>query len=328
MSDNGTDIEKIVERVRKLLALAKNNPNEAEAASAAAKAQELLEAYNLEMSDTHKDARGPQRSDRRKDGGLYKWQRNIWNGVARLNFCHYISIRGLSAGSQYEHRVIGSHANVLTTELMAQYLQDTVEQLAQRWANDNRLKSVFVREAIAYREGMADRISNKLWERRNKILEEEQTRIREEAAQRHARNEADPGTSALTLVEIISTEADFNNDYLNGWELGTTAKNRHDSEIRWKAYQAEQEKKRAAYEEWAKLHPEEAARLEAKALREELEREARDAKRRSKFRSVRSRKLTPEEERARLPSYDEGYDKGREVGIDRQVNETKQERIG
>ena len=322
MSDQG--IEKIVERVRKLLALAKNNPNEAEAASAAAKAQELLEAYNLEMSDAHGSAKGPIRTDKRKDGGLYKWQRNIWNGVAKLNFCHYISIRGLSAGSVYEHRVIGSHANVLTTELLAQYLQDTVETLAQRWANQNKYKSVFVREAIAYREGMADRICSKLWDRRNTILAEERNRIREEAAQRAARHEADPGTKGLTLVEIISTEADFNNDYLNGWELGTTAKNRHENEIRWKAYQAEQERKQRAYDEWAKAHPEEAAKLEAKALREAAERDAMEKKRRAKVRTVRSRKRTPEEERMMLGSYDEGYDRGKDVGIDRQVDREKQ----
>jgi hypothetical protein len=322
MSDNS--IEKIVERVRKLLALAKNNPNEAEAASAANKAQELLEAYNLEMSDSHGEAK-VQRTDKRRDGGLYKWQRNIWNGVARLNFCHYISIRGLSAGSSYEHRVIGSHANVLTTELMAQYLQDTVERLAQNWARDRYLKSVFVREAIAYREGMADRISEKLWERRNKVLREEEARIREEAAQRHARHEADPGTSALTLVEIISTESDFNNDYLNGWELGTTARNKHESELRWKAYQAEQERKQAAYEEWAKANPEEAAKLEAKALREAAERAKMDAKK--KGRKIRERAMTEEEKRRYLPSYDAGYDKGREVGIDRQVDKTNQGKI-
>ena len=321
MSDNG-NIEKIVERVRKLLALAKNNPNEQEAASAAAKAQELLEAYNLEMSDTH-ETKVAQRADKKRDGGLYKWQRNIWNGVARLNFCHYISIRGLSAGSVYEHRVIGSHANVLTTELMAQYLQDTVERLAQNWAYQNHYKSVFVKESIAYREGMADRICDKLWERRSKVLEEERTRIREEAAQRAARNEADPGSTHLTLVEIISTEADFNNDYLNGWKLGTTARNKHESEIRWKAYQAEQERKQKAYEEWAKANPEEAAKLEAKALREAAEWEARNAKK--KGRAVRPRKMTAEEKRRNLPSYEDGWRKGVEVGIDRQVDKTNKE---
>lgn len=326
MSDQGTDIEKIVARVQKLLALAKNNPNEAEAASAAAKAQELLEAYNLEMSDATKDVKGHQRTDKRKDGGLYKWQRNLWNGVAKLNFCYYVSIRGLYAGTTYEHRVIGSHANVLTTELLAQYLQDTVERLAQKWAYANGHKSVFVREAIAYREGMADRICQKLWDRRNEVLREEQNRIREQAAQAAARNVADPGSKGLTLVEIISTEADFNNDYLNNWEIGTTARNRHENELRWKAAEAERERKQREYEEWAKLHPEEAARLEAKALREALERQARDRKRRAS--NPRAKALTAEEKRAQLGSYHEGWHEGKNVGIDRQVDQAKKGLIG
>lgn len=44
------DLAKVTERVRKLLNLATKNPNEAEATAAAAKAQELLVAYNLDMA--------------------------------------------------------------------------------------------------------------------------------------------------------------------------------------------------------------------------------------------------------------------------------------
>ena len=41
--------EKIIERIRKLLALAGNNPNEAEAALAMEKAQAELALHNLSM---------------------------------------------------------------------------------------------------------------------------------------------------------------------------------------------------------------------------------------------------------------------------------------
>lgn len=44
-------VEKILDRVKKILALAGNNPSEEEAKAAALKAQELLAKYNLSMAD-------------------------------------------------------------------------------------------------------------------------------------------------------------------------------------------------------------------------------------------------------------------------------------
>ena len=43
--------DKILEKVKKLLALAGNNPSQAEAEAAAAKAQALLQEYNLTLKD-------------------------------------------------------------------------------------------------------------------------------------------------------------------------------------------------------------------------------------------------------------------------------------
>src|SRR5690606_38263639 len=137
----------------------------------------------------------------------------------------------LERGSTYQHRLIGSHANVIGTEHMAQYLQDTVERLAQQWAKDNYYKSVFVREAIAYREGMTARLSERLRERRDRMVTEARHEA-EKRKQEQSRGAADPGTTALTIVDVISTEQDLNNDYLNNWELGTTARNRAESEAR------------------------------------------------------------------------------------------------
>lgn len=45
-----TDMNKMLEKVKKLLALAGNNPSEEEAQAAALKAQELIAQYNLDMS--------------------------------------------------------------------------------------------------------------------------------------------------------------------------------------------------------------------------------------------------------------------------------------
>lgn len=307
--------DKIIERLKKLLALAQNNDNEHQAAAAMEKLQELLEAYNLDMLALGSSGKGAQRTDKQRKGGLYSWQRRLWENVAKLNFCYYMSIRGLKKGSVYEHRVIGSHANVIATEMMAAYLQDTVERLAQQWAKDNYYKSVFVRDAIAYREGMADRISERLQIRRDEQVRK--ARAEEEERKRNAaRDNVDPGTTALTIVDVISTEADFNSDYLNGWEMGTTARKRHEQELRNKAWRAEYDRKRAAMTDAEK----EAERIaNEKWWAEHAKKEAARAKRRKKDVEPRYRRATPEEERRSLGSYYEGRSKGEAVNLDQQV---------
>lgn len=328
---------KIVERIKKLLALAANNPNEHEAQVAAAKAQEMLEAHNLDMAQLGHTAQGRPRADQKQKGGLYGWQRSLWKAVAELNFCHYWSIKGLAAGSTYEHRILGSSVNVLSTQLMAEYLQGAIERLAQQWAKEQGMKSVFVRQAIAYREGMAARIVERLQiERRRKLAEERAREAERKAAASHPG--AAPTTTALTLVDVQQTEADLNNDYLNGWEEGTTAANRAADKARqaaWAAkYQEEQRlheerlandpayaaehaaKKKAEEEYWTKKEAEWAKKDEAKARRQ--------AKNPPK---PRYRKLTPEEERMNLAGYWEGRDKGDAISLNEQINKEEREAI-
>lgn len=321
--------DKLKNVIRKIEALLNTNGcTEAEAQARTEKAQELLEAYNLDMATLGSSGKGAQRSDTKKAGGLYSWQRKLWAAVAELNFCYYISIKGLQRGSVYEHRLIGSHANVIATEHMAKYLQETIEKLAQQWAKDNFYKSVFVREAIAYREGMAARLSERLKARRDDLVAEERRKT-EEAKREQQRTNAAPGSTALTILDVISSEADFNNDYLNNWELGTTARNRAESEARRAASMAEWEERRRKQKEWDEAHPEEAAARKAKeaadfkrwvdeAAKKEARRQARANRTPPK---PRYRKPTAEEERMGLGSYYEGRAKGNEVGIDTQAED-------
>jgi hypothetical protein len=322
-------MEKIIDRIKKLLELANNNPNEHEAQAAMAKATEMLEAYNLDMAVLGTSGKGAQRSDTKKNGGLYGWQRKLWKAVAEMNFCHYLSVKGLAKGSTYEHRLIGSHANVVSTEMMAAYLQETVEKLAQQWAKSEGFKSVFVRDAIAYREGMAYRITERLQARRDQLVREEQQRTEERKREEAARGQAST-SSALTLVDIISTEADFNNDYLNGWELGTTARNRHERDMAAKANEARHAENRRVHEEKMLTDPAYRAMKEAEAVvnaaywAEWDKKHAAKAARRSSYvsKGPRARAQTEEEKRQGLAAFWEGHDAGKNVGIDTQVDKS------
>ncbi len=317
---------KLVERMKKLLALATNNDNEHQATAAMEKLTAMLEEHNLDMAVLGKS--DATRKDAKRKGGLYGWQRKLWDSVAKLNFCVYFSIRGLDKGSSYEHRLVGSHANVIATEMMATYLQDTIERLAAQWAKDVGHHSRFVREAIAYREGMTERVSNRLYERREALLSAARKEAEERKRDQAMANRPSTGTE-LTILDVVSSEADFNNDYLQGWEMGTTARNRAEQEARVAAWRASEAKRQAEQAAWDLLHPAEAA------ARKKAEQDRADAfynklarRKPSKEPVYRTRRATPEEERRSLGSYYEGYDRGGTVGIDTQVDQNKTRRIG
>jgi hypothetical protein len=314
--------EAVIEKVRKLLALAKGNDNEHQAEAAANKARELLEAYNLDLAHIHKESGNggyAPRDKRNLNGGLYAWQRDLWNMTAQLNFCKYWFIKGNRAGSKYEHELLGSKVNVLSTTLMAQYLQDTVERLAREWMRDNRPGlSIFTKEAIAYREGVASRLVSRMWALR-------QERIKEQNAKRDAEraDNAKRGVfteNAVVLSDVISSEDDLNNDHLWGWPPGTSARKRKEREEKQRILDMEAAEMLRKQNEWDAAHPDEAAARRAKEKREEDERWERY---KAKAAKQRSRKPTPEEERSGMSSFHHGYADGDKVSLDRQVGEDR-----
>lgn len=318
MADITNEQRAVIEKVQKLLALAGNNTNEHEAEAATAKAMELLAAYNLSMHSvgSANTTANAKRDDKKRKGGLYAWQRALWQEVAQLNFCMYWSIKGLQKGSTYEHRLLGSEVNVVLTETMADYLQGAVERIAQSWAKEQGYKSVFVREAIAFREGMSHGLTARLQELRAR-------RNRDEQAARG-------NGTALVLADVAQSETDLNNDYLHGWEPGTTSRRRAEDKAR-------QDKAMAAYRATmdartpAQIAAEEKARAElnAKWEKEAAQREAKRAKNAGKpgydeyGYKYQYRKETAQEARMRDPSFGAGYNEAKKVNLDRQVSDER-----
>ena len=313
--------------IRKIEALLNTSGRtEEEAALCIAKAQELLEKHNLSMADlgTSKTGAHGERKDNKRKGGLYKWQRTLWEEVAKLNFCHYISIKGLQAGAKYEHRVIGSPINVLATEQMADYLQATVERIAKQWAHSHEI-NVFCREAIAYREGMTSRLSERLNTlREERVKEQERKKREEDMRSRHPG--AAPTSTALTIVQHAQNEEELNQDHLYGLEPGTTTARRLAREARHAALKAERE-------EWVKNNPEEAAARDRQRqedldrwYKEQLKREARNAKRR-KGTGYRTRQATPEEERAQMREFHQGRTRADDIGLDQQIDKEDRKEV-
>lgn len=332
--------EAVLEKAEKMFALAKSTTSEHEAENAMRLGLQLLEDHNLDMAiiDQKSGAKAAGREDKKQSGGLYQWQRDLWSAVADLNMCRYWSLKGLARGSKYEHRVLGSKVNVVSTRIMAEYLQGAVDRMAKDWAKQ-RAVNFFARECLAYKEGVAKRLVDRLKDARAQRIEEDARKQREaQAAASHPSSA--PGT-ALVLANVIATEQDLNEDFLLRLEPGTTARHRAEGEARRAAHMAEYQAKIAARDaaeladpslKEARLAAEEAQRLEnnkyyeKSAKREEqrirrAEREGRDPY------AYRYRAPTAAEQRAQMPSHWQGQRDGDQIGLDRQIDEDTKEQL-
>lgn len=87
-------LDKILEKVKKLMSLAGNNPSEAEAIAASLKAQELIAKYNLELTDLEKEQQEIDQQEF-KTGVDKSWKYGLASVVAN-NFrvcCYWVGSR-------------------------------------------------------------------------------------------------------------------------------------------------------------------------------------------------------------------------------------------
>lgn len=134
--------EKILELIRKLLALSTSS-NENEAAAAAAKAQELLLKYNLEMSHVQsKEDDGVTRQNFETpyfDG----WLSFLMNSIASTHMCSVVQGKGWKNGYRNgaafipgkevrEFYIFGKAANIEVVEYLYEYLAGEIDRLTPK----------------------------------------------------------------------------------------------------------------------------------------------------------------------------------------------------
>jgi len=154
------ETNRIIDKIRKLLALA-TSPNEEEAAAAAMKAQELLARHNIlrEQVETVVTATEPLIEvvvSTPRDA----WRQALGQATGRLYFSvHYVDMLGEVTID--DHTFVGEVHNASVAALMFGYLSDTVERLAQVAAETNPDPKY----AAAFRNGCAARLFVRLNER-------------------------------------------------------------------------------------------------------------------------------------------------------------------
>jgi hypothetical protein len=220
-------MEDIIRKVQKLLALAQS-PNEHEAAAAAAKAQEILAEHGLEMAQIRQNsstpsAYEPRTKDALDSSAMYAYQRDLMSAVARNNFCRHLIVeqprqRGKVRRIVKVHVLIGSKVNVTVAAAIYDYLVTTMDRLLPWQGMEKRGKN-----ALLWLAGCGDRLETRL---------DQQRRDQEQA---HAARQEPTVHGGNQLVVLHTSEDDLNNDFLYGYEPGTTAARRAEREAMWAA---------------------------------------------------------------------------------------------
>ena len=156
--------EKLIDRVKKLLALATSS-NEAEAQAAANKAHALLAEHKLTLADLPDDEHTADPIDQlnTSSSGNGPWIRAIWHGAARLNFCGYFFNKN---GRRTDHHIVGTQGDALSSQAMSEYLTNTVKRLAREAKKEHGGDGPFEN---SFRTACGLRISRRLHERRAEL---------------------------------------------------------------------------------------------------------------------------------------------------------------
>lgn len=228
------EMNRVIARVQKMLTRAKagRGASEAEAETAMRLAQDLMSKYNLDMAQIEAASTNTENATERvkeeaKGRAMYKWQQQLAKYVAEANFCYHLiktdsvwvqrhwsdekpsdlsgrwerfnDLGGAPDNIKYvegrrkvviSHIFVGRKANVITAQLMYQYLTQAIEDAVPVENNAQRLS----RSAMSWKEGCADRLCERLAQKRKDLIEKhdaavkaEQERINKEHSAKHAK---------------------------------------------------------------------------------------------------------------------------------------------
>lgn len=161
------DLDKVLDKMRKLLALSKS-PNEHEAARAAERVQALLVRYNLSLVDVEKGPASEIDADYNLRTTPYKWRRTLGTSLAKMYFTRYFYSTLKDGKTVYDaHGFIGERQNIMVAKMMFEYLIKTIDRLAM-----NGAKVLPEAQRSPYRTDFRKGCSYKLCERIRKRVED------------------------------------------------------------------------------------------------------------------------------------------------------------
>nr|DAH56184.1 MAG TPA: Protein of unknown function (DUF2786) [Caudoviricetes sp.] len=161
------DLNKVKERIAKLLAMAENNGNEHEAAQAADRARRLMDQYQLDRMDVEQSA-----SDFGYEyaGESYafqpRWKGWLATAVAKFNDCQCRLVRapGGGARARYRTRWEGYAEDVTLCLAMFEYFTAVIENATSKDQLCRGYKRYNARVGTIFKEYMATTLSVRLGE--------------------------------------------------------------------------------------------------------------------------------------------------------------------
>ncbi len=318
--------DNVVRKIQLLLNLAsRTEGNEAEAAAAMGKAQELLAQYNLDLATvqdkvvaggTAEQAAMAKRDYARiSRSAMYNWQRMLVRAIAEANYCKYWveetrEERWKRMCNVKRHKVLGRVANTTAVLVMVDYLMGTIERLLP-YTGKERLS----RSAVSWREGCADRLAERI------KAKAEEMRTADYATQGEA------GYSTAIAVRNMATAEEVGNyDHMNGAGAWARRQERQaELEVYWKQQRADREAREA--KELAELEAKLALETpKQKAAREKKERREAEAqyRRNARYWDAQDRKEERAAARRDHAAYNSGARTGEKIGLDGQLKASTQ----
>lgn len=204
MDNDNVVNEKVINRLKKMLALANNaGATDGEREAALKQSYSLLAKYNLTMAqvDTHNSTPQEERLAEKATFPVYPWARQIAGQVSSLFFCKYYFMR-LGAGKQATHVFIGKESNAATAQYMAEFVVRSVMREAAKMYG-----SAIAPEARNFAVGVVSKLYD---------------RIKEIKASFNKQEEPSTTGTAMVLASLYKTEEEANANFLS--KLGVKLK--------------------------------------------------------------------------------------------------------
>jgi hypothetical protein len=159
------NMEAIITKIQKLLALGERGGTEAEATAAMQKVHELLAKHNLSLNDVKNapDAEEDCVMDETTATAKQPWQDYIWDSIAKLYFCRHLKRTRYSGNkvTGVQHLTIGKPSNIAVVKYVAVYLIRTGEALAKEAAVGQDSRQTFIN---SFKKGFAIRVAGRVAE--------------------------------------------------------------------------------------------------------------------------------------------------------------------
>lgn len=212
------DTDKILDRVKKMMALANDSAaTEHERDTALTMVSNLLTKYNLSMLDVEEFQQEEPREEQTHVYYSKLWARSVAKNVAELFFCKHFTGRKINSDKNIGH-FIGKRSNATTAMLLTEYIiQSIVKESRRLYKND------LTPEARSFSVGAANKLRERI--REIKLSQQQNT----------------PGTG-LMLINLHEAEDAANEDYIaNQLSVNLRSNNRGKSRVVTNAYDAGKE---------------------------------------------------------------------------------------